>query len=244
MRLRLLLLTGLLRLRGAIRTAASAATATPALRLLARRSFDLLLRTLRVRIARRALLLLLPLLVRLILATTAAALLARTALAAGLVLLRLTLSLTLLLLRTVAAAGTATLRPLAFRLAAGALLELAHLSLHVFACLRVLLRAELVMSAIRAALPSLGIGFAAGAAEDTFRERHRETARIVHSAFMPLDRRETLKTLIGLAEESSPTSCFDDQRAIELLRSQATPEELRELGASEQLLDLVFPERS
>ena len=57
------------------------------------------------------------------------------------------------------------------------------------------------------------------------------------------DRRKTLRALIELAEESSPTACWDDARAVELLRSQATPDELRELGASEGLIELVFAER-
>ena len=59
---------------------------------------------------------------------------------------------------------------------------------------------------------------------------------------MTEDRRKTLMALIELAEESSPTACWDDARAIELLRSQATIEELRELGASEGLIEHVFPE--
>jgi hypothetical protein len=57
------------------------------------------------------------------------------------------------------------------------------------------------------------------------------------------DRRKTLQALIDLAEESSPTACWDDARAVELLRSQSTAEELRELGASERLIEHVFLER-
>lgn len=53
-------------------------------------------------------------------------------------------------------------------------------------------------------------------------------------------RRETLKALISLAEGSSPADCWDDQRAESLLRAQSTPDELRELGASERLLEHVF----
>ncbi|HYC93748.1 MAG TPA: hypothetical protein VEO54_31385 [Thermoanaerobaculia bacterium] len=53
-------------------------------------------------------------------------------------------------------------------------------------------------------------------------------------------RRRTLETLLHLAGESSPNACWDDQRAIELLRRQATEDELRELGADERLLAHIF----
>jgi len=56
-------------------------------------------------------------------------------------------------------------------------------------------------------------------------------------------RRKTLRVLIDLANESSPNACWDDARAIALLRSQATPEELRELGASESLIAHIFAEQ-
>ncbi|HET7437159.1 MAG TPA: hypothetical protein VFN10_20800 [Thermoanaerobaculia bacterium] len=59
---------------------------------------------------------------------------------------------------------------------------------------------------------------------------------------MTPDRRQTLLTLIELAGETSPTACWDDARAIDLLRSQATADDLRELGASEELIAHVFPE--
>ena len=62
---------------------------------------------------------------------------------------------------------------------------------------------------------------------------------------MPTDdrRRATLLALIELAEGSSPADCWDDQRAEELLRSQSTPDELRELGMSEQMIARIFPEK-
>ena len=69
-----------------------------------------------------------------------------------------------------------------------------------------------------------------------------ESARIVHFAEVDEDRRRTLLTLIELATGNSPTACWDDQRAIELLRSQATAEELRELGMEERMIEFVFPE--
>ncbi|HEV7242122.1 MAG TPA: hypothetical protein VGQ36_23025 [Thermoanaerobaculia bacterium] len=59
---------------------------------------------------------------------------------------------------------------------------------------------------------------------------------------MDESRRRTLLALIHLAEENSPNACWDDRRAIELLRKEATAEELRELGAGEQLIAHVFAE--
>ncbi|MDQ3280110.1 MAG: hypothetical protein M3Q69_01710 [Acidobacteriota bacterium] len=60
---------------------------------------------------------------------------------------------------------------------------------------------------------------------------------------MDENRRRTLLALLDLASDSNPTACWDDQRAIELLRSAATIDELRELGAEEGLLEFVFPEQ-
>ena len=57
---------------------------------------------------------------------------------------------------------------------------------------------------------------------------------------MDENRRKTLQTLLALAEDSSPSSCWDDQRAESLLRSQSSPEELRGLGASEQTIEHIF----
>ena len=59
---------------------------------------------------------------------------------------------------------------------------------------------------------------------------------------MDESRRRTLLTLIQLAEENSPSACWDDRRAMELLRKEATAEELRELGMDEQLIAHVFAE--
>ena len=55
-------------------------------------------------------------------------------------------------------------------------------------------------------------------------------------------RRRTLLALIDLAGENSATACWDDQRAIELLRKEASVAELREVGADERLVAFVFPE--
>jgi 6-pyruvoyltetrahydropterin/6-carboxytetrahydropterin synthase len=54
------------------------------------------------------------------------------------------------------------------------------------------------------------------------------------------ERRKTLLTLIELAEGSSPSDCWDDARAEDLLRSQSNPDEVRELGMSEVMIARVF----
>jgi 6-pyruvoyltetrahydropterin/6-carboxytetrahydropterin synthase len=54
------------------------------------------------------------------------------------------------------------------------------------------------------------------------------------------ERRKTLQTLIELAQGSSPADCWDDRRAEDLLRSQSTPEEVRELGMSEEMIARVW----
>ena len=56
------------------------------------------------------------------------------------------------------------------------------------------------------------------------------------------ERRKTLRTLIELAEGSSPADCWDDKRAEDLLRSQSAPDEVRELGMSEEMISRVFGE--
>jgi hypothetical protein len=57
---------------------------------------------------------------------------------------------------------------------AGALLELPNLFLHVAARLRVLLRAQFVVTAVGAALPSFRISAFASCTENGFRQRHRK----------------------------------------------------------------------
>jgi hypothetical protein len=52
-----------------------------------------------------------------------------------------------------------------------------------------------------------------------------------------------LLALLHLAEESSPSACWDDRRAAELLRGEATAEELLSLGASEALVAWIFAEQ-
>lgn len=56
------------------------------------------------------------------------------------------------------------------------------------------------------------------------------------------ERRRTLRTLIDLAGGFSPSDCWDDQRAMDLLRSQSTADELRELGASDSMIAHIFGE--
>jgi 6-pyruvoyltetrahydropterin/6-carboxytetrahydropterin synthase len=53
-------------------------------------------------------------------------------------------------------------------------------------------------------------------------------------------RRKTLETLLALAQDSNPSSCWDDRRAEDLLRSQSSPEELRGIGASEHMIEHIF----
>ncbi len=60
---------------------------------------------------------------------------------------------------------------------------------------------------------------------------------------MDENRRKTIQTLITLAEGSSPADCWDDQRAESLLRSQSSPQELRELGMNEGMIERLFPAR-
>ena len=56
------------------------------------------------------------------------------------------------------------------------------------------------------------------------------------------DRRRTLLALVHLAEGDSPNACWDDRRAIALLRKETTADELRELGIEEGMIEHVFAE--
>lgn len=219
-------LAGLLRLT---RAAASAAPPAPARCLLLGRWTRLL----RLRIARGPLLLL-PLL--------------RRAFGTGAARLLLLL-FSLLLLRSLAlaialasVAGLLLLRSLVLARFPGPLLELAHLLFHVPERLALVFEAQLVVPAVRAALPSFRIGLFTCGAKDAFRERHREIG--AHCTLRTVDesRRRTLLALIHLAEENSPSACWDDRRAMDLLRREATADELRELGMDERLIAHVFAE--
>jgi len=151
-----------------------------------------------------------------------------------------TLSRTVRTLRTIGP-GSALL--FAARLA-GALFELAHLPFHEPPRLLIEPRLQLVMPAVRAPLPSLGIGLLAAGTEDGLRERHLESARIVHFGAVDESRRKTLHALMQLATENSPNACFDDRRAAGILRRETTAEELREMGMDEKMIAFVFEEEN
>ena len=55
-------------------------------------------------------------------------------------------------------------------------------------------------------------------------------------------RRQTLLALNGLAGGLSPSDCWDDRRAEDLLGSLSTAEELRELGMDERMIAHIFSE--
>jgi hypothetical protein len=59
---------------------------------------------------------------------------------------------------------------------------------------------------------------------------------------MASDPRKTIETLIELASSSDPSGCWDPERAVVLLRGRSSREELRELGASEALIEEIWPE--
>ncbi|HEX7829443.1 MAG TPA: hypothetical protein VF787_07285 [Thermoanaerobaculia bacterium] len=242
----MLLLLRILR-RATLGATGSAATATPATTLARGSGFARLLHLRELlRILRRALvalflLLLLLLLRALLLLLTAAALLLTLLLA----LLVATLLLATLRLPAAIVASLALVLAAARRFAR-LLLELAQLLIHEAALLVLMLQARLVVTAIRTALPPLGIGLLAGGAENTFGQWHRRigahcTLRVVDNQGDE-NRRRTLLALVHLAEGDSPSACWDDARAVELLRSQTNPDELRELGADERLITHVFPE--
>lgn len=195
---------------------------------------------LRLLLSRRTLLLVATLLLRLLSFAgplTARLLLVATALAA---------SWTFRPLAAVAFALSAATR-LRGPLPAGALLPLLHLALHELARLRVLLLAGFVEAAVRATFPPFGIRLAAGGAGNTFRQGHRRIGAHCTLCAVPgsdeQSRLETLRTLIALADDSSPNACWDDRRAMNLLRSQSNPDELRSLGASESLIQHIFEAR-
>lgn len=163
--------------------------------------------------------------------------------------LALLLSLLLLAGTLTLAAALAVARLLRLLLAAlalarfaGALLVLAYLFLHEAHRLAGVLGAQLVVPAVRATLPSFRIGLLTGGAKNAFRERHRRNRRALYTSAVDETRRRMLTTLVQLAEENSPSACWDDRRAIELLRRDATRAELRELGVDEGLLEHIFAE--
>jgi len=57
---------------------------------------------------------------------------------------------------------------------------------------------------------------------------------------METERRQTLELLVELAADDDSGGCWDDSRARNLLRSQSSPEELREIGAEETLIQRLW----
>jgi len=51
-----------------------------------------------------------------------------------------------------------------------------------------------------------------------------------------------LLTLVSLASENSATACWDDRRAVELLRKETTRGELESLGVDHSMINYLFPE--
>ena len=66
--------------------------------------------------------------------------------------------------------------------------------------------------------------------------------RALYTSGVDDDRRRTLLALLHLAEGDSPSACWDDRRAMELLRKEATPHDLRELGVAEGMIEHIFSE--
>jgi hypothetical protein len=155
-----------------------------------------------------------------------------------------------------AAAGRALFLPSARTGPSGALLPFPKLLGHVAARLRFRLLLERIVATVGTALPSLRVGLLARVAENAFGQRHvrkvpeglsrRSPAEAAHCTLPAMDgaeeRRRTLLALIGLAEGHSPSDCWDDQRAMALLRSQSSPGELRQLGVEEAMIEHIFAE--
>lgn len=57
---------------------------------------------------------------------------------------------------------------------------------------------------------------------------------------MEIKRRQTLEILLELATDEDPDACWDDSRARNLLRSQSSPDELREIGVEETLISRLW----
>jgi hypothetical protein len=124
----------------------------------------------------------------------------------------------------------------------GPLLEFADLLFHVAPRLLFVARLDLVTAAVGATFPPFGIRVLATGAEYGFRERHRRIGAHCTLPAVDENRRKTLLTLVSLAAENSAAACWDDRRAVELLRKEATREELESLGVEQRMIDYVFPE--
>lgn len=56
------------------------------------------------------------------------------------------------------------------------------------------------------------------------------------------NRAETLKVLVEFAMADDPTSCFEGSRALRLLRSQSSAEELGVIGIDPEAIKLIWPD--
>ena len=61
---------------------------------------------------------------------------------------------------------------------------------------------------------------------------------------MDEDRRDTLLLLVELSRTADAASCWDQERAERLLRTQSNAAELREAGVAEEDITRLFNERS
>ena len=55
------------------------------------------------------------------------------------------------------------------------------------------------------------------------------------------NREETLKILVELAIGDDPVSCYEGSRAMRLLRSQSTADELLEIGVDPEVVKQIWP---
>lgn len=70
------------------------------------------------------------------------------------------------------------------------------------------------------------------------------SAQLVYTPRVVDSREETLRFLVEIASSSDTSSCFNDDRAAALLRSESTEEELRGLGVDEALIEWIWQERA
>jgi len=56
------------------------------------------------------------------------------------------------------------------------------------------------------------------------------------------NREQTLRLLVDLAIADDPSSCFDGRRALRLLRSQSSREELEKMGIDSESIRQIWPE--
>jgi len=54
------------------------------------------------------------------------------------------------------------------------------------------------------------------------------------------NREKTLRALIDIAVADDPVSCYDGSRAMRLLRSQSSPEELERMGVDQEVIKQIW----